>query len=560
MDKKVIDWEKMLLEVQTPGKYLGTEWNSYTQKKGTKKFLLCFPDDYTIGMSSLGYHTVGNIIDKHSSFSCERCFAPAPDMEERMRKNSIGLFSLETKTAAKSFDIIGFSFHYELSYTNFLNMLDLAGLELLRKERKANDPLIIGGGPACVNPQILSEFLDLIVVGEAEPVLPELLEIFHSNPDKGKFLKIVAEMDGVYVPGRSGRVKLTVYSEFDNKFFPTGQPVAIVNIPHNRLNIEINRGCKNNCRFCQATVIYSPYRQKSPCQIMEAAKKSVASTGYDEIALTSLSPTDHPEVLRIMDDLHYAFRDLGVSVVMSSMRPRRFRGRLPDRLMRLKKGGLTFAPETPVQRLKKVINKDIRNEDIIEAANIAAMRGWDRIKLYFMVGIPGETMEDIQEIVELIKAVRKSSGLRVNATVSPLVPQPHTPFQWLEPHDPDSLAEKVRFIRKKASAGVKRFNSGQYIIESIMVRGDVMLSGVVRSAWKNGARFDQWDEYFKFDIWEKAFNENGLNWKDYYYRDFENMNELPWDVVDTGIEKDFLWRSYEKAMELAGIKKISDIK
>ncbi len=545
--------EDVLKQFQKPGKYLGTEWNSYPGKKGAKKFLLCFPDDYVIGMSSLGYHTVGNIINNHSSFACERCFAPWLDMEKWMRQNNISLFSLETRSPAKEFDIIGFSFHYELSYTNFLNMLDLAGIELFRRNRKVSAPLIIGGGPACSNPAILSEFLDLIYIGEAEAMLPELLKTFEENQDKEKFLNIAVDMKGVYIPGKSKSTEIAIYSEFNNKFFPVNPPVAVVDIPHNRLNIEINRGCKNNCRFCQATVIYNPYREKSTEQIMEIAKNSVASTGHDEIALTSLSATDHPELLDILDELHYAFRDLGVSIVMSSMRPASFPGELSDRLTRLKKGGLTFAPETPSEKLKRVINKNVKNSDIIEAAKIAASKGWNKIKLYFLVGLPGETMEDIQEIVEFIREVRKLSGVKVNVTVSPLVPQAHTPFQWLKANDPDILKEKIKFIKKKAAVDIKGINYGQHILESIMVRADSTLSVVVHSAWKNGARFDQWGEHFNFNIWEKAFKDNGMDWKDYYYRDFEKMEELPWDMVETGLSKVTLRKSYEKAMELAGL-------
>jgi radical SAM superfamily enzyme YgiQ (UPF0313 family) len=550
MNQKENNWEELLQKFQTPGKYLGTEWNAYTQKKNSNKFLLCFPDDYTIGMSSLGYHTVGNIIDQHESYSCERCFAPGLDMEKWMRESNVGLFSLETKTSARNFDIIGFSFHYELSYTNFLNMLDLAGLEIYRKKRSLDDPLIIGGGPTCVNPSILAEFIDLFVIGEAEGVLPEILEKHSMNRNKEDFLTEVCNIKGVYVPGKSNTAKLAVYENLDNKYYPCQQPVPLVDTAHNRLNVEINRGCKNSCRYCQASVIYGPYRQKNKNMIIESARNALASTGYDEISLTSLSATDHPELFEIMDDLHYAFRDLGVSVVMSSMRPNNFSG-VSDRLARLKKGGLTFAPETASDKLKKVINKNIGNQEIIDAAVLAAEKGWDKIKLYFMVGLPGETMEDIDEIIRFIKEIKKISGLKVNITVSPLTPQPHTPFQWVKANDPDVLYERIDYLKKKTSANIRKFNKEQFILENIMVRGGTELAAVVYSAWKNGARFDQWGEHFKFDVWEKAFSDNQMTWNECYNKDYENMDSFPWDIVETNYNKKYLRKGYEASIRYA---------
>jgi len=540
-----IDWESVLKKLQSPGKYTGTEWNSYRYKKGAKRFLLCFPDDYVIGMSSLGFHTVAQIVNSSQGFSCERCFAPGVDMEKWMRENNVELFSLETKTPVRAFDIIGFSFHYELSYTNFINMLDLSGIEVFREKRQQDDPVLIGGGPTCVNPAILSEFLDLIVVGEAEAVLPDLLEIFSSNPVKKDFLEKAALVKGVYVPGINKSVELAVFTDFDNRFYPVEPPVAIVDIPHNRLNIEINRGCRGNCHFCQARVIYGPYREKTKEQIMEISRKSICSTGYDEMVLTSLSATDHPGLIDIIDELHSAFRDLGVSVVMSSMRVKKFLGELPDKLLRLKKSGLTFAPETASEKLKKVINKNVSNADIVEAARIASKKGWKKIKLYFMVGLPGETMADIEEIVNLVHRVRDESSISVNITVLPLTPQPHTPFQWVRSVDPETLEKKVAYIRKKISANVKSFKAGQYIIENILARADKTLGEVVVNAWRIGSRFDQWGDYFDFKIWEKAFEESNIDWKDYYYRDFDEMEQFPWDVVRTGTDRSLLRKYYE---------------
>ncbi|MFC2061982.1 radical SAM protein [Elusimicrobiota bacterium] len=550
MEKRLdIKLEEILKNIQTPGKYIGTEWNSYRQKENSRRFLLCFPDDYGIGMSCLGFHTVGNIINSHDRFSCERCFAPVPDMEEMMRKHEVELFSLETKTPAEKFDIIGFSFQYELSYTNFINMLDLAGLKPFRAERAMEDPPVIGGGPSCMNPEALADFVDMLVIGEAETVLPELLDVYLESSDKKDFLAQAAQMEGIYVPGVNNKVKRVYFEDFDDRYFPVSPPVAVVDIPHNRINVEINRGCKNRCRFCQAAVIYGPYRQKSTDQVIDLACKSVASTGHDEISLTSLSATDHPELLDIMDRLHDELKGQGVSVVLSSMRPGLFVAGLWKRLVRLRRGGLTFAPETPSEKLKRVIGKKVKNEDIIQAAKIASENGWKKVKLYFMVGLPGEKEEDIYEIISFIKEVRQKSGLDINVTVSPLIPQPHTPFQWVENIPPETLSQRVALIKKKAPVQVRGFNSKQYIIENILTRADSSLSGVIYSAWKNGSRFDQWKEYFDFEIWEKAFKDNNTSWEEYYYKKYEDMKELPWDHIDAGAEKADIKRSYDTAMK-----------
>ncbi|MBN2407972.1 MAG: radical SAM protein [Elusimicrobia bacterium] len=542
-------WEKVIRKFDKPGKYLGTEYNAYQTKPGTKRFLLCFPDDYIIGMSSLGLHTVGKIIHGHEGFSCERCFAPGPDMEEWMRENSAGLVSLETRTAAREFDVIGFSLQYEMAFTNFLNMLDLAGLRHHRQERGPEDPVIMAGGPSCINPEVLSDFIDMFIIGEAESVLPEVLDTYLSSRGKQDFLSKVTGLKGIYVPGApAGETECSVYSSLDNRYYPYDHPVALIDIPHSRINIEINRGCRNSCRFCQARSIYAPYREKPPARIMEIARKAVASTGYGEISLTSLSATDHKDLTDIIDDLYYAFRDLGVSVMMSSMRPSGYLGGLSDRLTRLRKSSLTFAPETASERMKRIINKNIKNSDIIEAARTAGLRGYRKIKLYFMVGLPGEEEEDIDAIVDLIREVKKASGINVNTTVSPMIPQPHTPFQWINNVPAEELAGRIQRIKRRAGAKIGMFNEKQHIIESILVRGDRELGKIVLSACKNGARFDQWTEHFDFSAWEAAFRDNGSDWKDWYYRDFGRMEKFPWDHICTGIPKERLRKSYADAL------------
>ncbi len=544
-------FKKQLGNFQKPGRYLGSEKNSYVPKKGKLKFLLCFPDDYTIGMSSLGFHTVGNIVDKEASYSCERCFAPWPDMEEWLRKSNTGLFSLESKTEVSRFDIVAFSLQYELSLTNMVNMLDLSGINPFRLKRK-NGPLIMGGGPVCSNPAILEEILDVIVIGDAEASLPCILKEYRKNKEKSVFLSRVKNIKGVYVPGHSDRVSPAVCEKLDNKYFPKSPPVSLIDIPHNRINIEINRGCRNRCSFCRASAVYSPYREKKTDDILDAASGCISSTGYDEVALTSLSGTDHSRLIDVMDDIHYAFRDLGVSVVMSSMRPAHFLGPLSEKMARMRKGGITFAPETPSERLKKVINKRVSNRQILDAAKIASSKGWRKMKLYFMVGLPGEKEEDIEEIPRFVRKIKKESGLMISVSVKPMIPQPETPFQWLENSDIEDLNRKVRFIAKKTPARISGFNPQQHIVESILARGDSSVAGILVAAQKEGARFDQWSEHFNFNLWEKAFNNKNSSWQEYYYRDFRENARFPWDVVKRS-RKEKNRMIYEKAIEEAGV-------
>ncbi len=543
--------EKKLTEIKKPGKYLGTDHNSYQVVKNKYSFLLCFPDDYTIGMCSLGYHTVGRIVRKNKNFYCERCFAPGPDMENYLRENNCKIFSLETKTPADEFDILGFSFQYELAYTNYVNMMDMCGLSPLRKERKETDPVIMGGGPTCVNPAILSEFMDALVIGESEKVLPEILNRY-GHHSKKEFLKKISGITGVFVPGITGEVKRAVYKEFGDEYYPVNQPVPLIRVPHGRISMEINRGCKGKCRFCQATNIYGPYREKKVEDIVSLCSKTVSATGYDEITLTSLSGTDHQNLELLMDELYFAFKDLGVSTVMSSMKPQIFinNPKFVNKLQRQKHGGLTFAPEAASVKLKKVINKNIPNDKIVEAAVLASQNGWKNIKLYFMLGLPGEGKEDLRQVVELVKKIKGESGLNINITLAPLTPQSHTPFQWVKNRPLKELKEKRSFIKNRVPAKVNTVDFKQYIIENILARGEKKLAQTVVKAHKYGARLDQWGEHFKFKAWEKAFKEENSTWKYYYYREFKIDSKLPWDFVDTGIKKEELKKAYGKSLEV----------
>ncbi|MGM0441134.1 MAG: radical SAM protein [Elusimicrobiota bacterium] len=543
--------ENILKDIESPGKYLGIEYNRYKPGEGKYKFLLCFPDDYTIGMCSLGYHTIGKIVRENKNFSCERAFTPGVDMEKYLREKNKKLFSLESKSPAGEFDILGFSFQYELAYTNYINMMELAGLEPLRKQRTQDSPVIMGGGPTCVNPAILSEFMDVVVVGEAEPVLPDILDSYNRN-SKEKFLKTVSKLPGVFVPGINSTVKRVFYKEFKNDYYPQDQPVPTIRVPHGRISMEINRGCKGSCRFCQATNIYGPYREKSVSDIVSLCSKTVSQTGYDEITLTSLSGTDHEDLELIMDELHFSFKDLGVSTVMSSMKPHILVDNpgFVSKLQRRKQGGLTFAPEAASEKLKRVINKRIDNEKIVEAVVLASRSGWKNIKLYFILGLPGEKKEDLKQVINLVKKIKNKSGLNINITLAPLTPQSHTPFQWVENRSPEELKRKIKFVKSKIPAKVNTVNFQQYIIENILARGGKNLAQTVVNAHKYGARLDQWGEHFDFEAWQKAFRDENKSWEDYYYRDYSLDTDLPWDCVDIGVKKSYFKRAYKRALKV----------
>ncbi len=545
------DIDKILDSVQNPGKYSGGEFNSYPVKDSGVKVLLCYPDDYTIGMSSLGYHTVGKIISSHPGFSVERAFSPFPDMEEKMREEGIRLFSIESRRAADEFDIIAFSVHHELSFTNIINMLNLAGIEPFRKEREKGDPLIMAGGPATVNPALLSEFMDILTLGEAEAFLPSLLDLYRKRTLKENFLASAAEIKGIYVPGVSSSVKLAACSKFNEEYFPFDHPVPGVRVPHDRINVEISRGCRKSCRFCQASVIYSPFRSRKPSDILKNASRSVAASGCDEIALTSLSATDHPRVLQIMDDLHYAFSRLGVSVVMPSLRPEDFSGNFASRLSRMRRGGLTFAPETPSAALKKIINKNLDNKKIIKAACRAGKRGWKKLKLYFMIGLPGESLSDIDQIGVFVKKIKKESGInKITVSLSVFTPQPHTPFQWSVPESPDKLNEKEKRLKKVLKQDVRGINLKSHIISSVLCRADSSLGMVVYEAFREGARLDQWGEHFDPGAWDRAFKKCGIDLMELYLKEFPLDKELPWDMVETGPGRAYLQKSYRAALKL----------
>lgn len=580
--------EKILQYVQKPGRYSGGELNSVIKdpEKVDIRYAFCFPDTYEIGMSHLGMKILYGLVNERDDAWCERVFAPALDMEELMRKNNIPLFALESGDYIKNFDLIGFTLQYELSYTNILNMLDLAGVPLYSKDRTELAPLVCVGGPCACNPEPIADFCDLVFLGDGEDstnqVLDLLKECKHAGKSKQYFLSKAKDIRGVYVPsfyvdsynndgtlkelkpinGAPEKVKKAVVSDMNSVYYPKSFVVPFIEIVHDRAVEEIFRGCIRGCRFCQAGFIYRPIREKSVETINEQAKALIKSTGYDEVSLCSLSTSDHSRVNEMLTSLIDWTVKEKINLSLPSLRVDNFSDELADKLNKVRKSGLTFAPEAGTQRMRDVINKNVTEEEVIRTCNKAFDNGWTTVKLYFMMGLPTETMEDIEGIADLgMKVVeafatnpnkQKVTSVQVSISCSSFIPKPFTPFQW-EPEDSmESLRAKQKHLLESIPTKkikVSYHETPTSLLEGVLARGDRRLSAVLYDAFKNGCKFDSWDEQFKFDVWMEAFRKNGID--PYFYtqrrRDFSEV--LPWDHLDYGITRKFLERENIKAHE-----------
>lgn len=580
--------EKILQYVQKPARYVGGELNSVIKDpdKVDIRYAFCFPDIYEIGMSHLGMKILYGLVNDREDSWCERVFAPDVDMEEQMRKNNVPLFALESGDYIKDFDIIGFTLMYELCYTNVLNMLDLAGIPIYSKDRTELAPIICVGGPCACNPEPIADFVDIVFLGDGEDstnaVLDLLKECKKCGATKQEFLLKAKDITGVYVPsfykdsynadgtlkelvpinGAPEKVKKSVVSDMNKCYYPKEFVVPFISIVHDRAVEEIFRGCIRGCRFCQAGFIYRPIREKSVETINAQSKALIDSTGYDELSLCSLSTSDHSQVNEMLTSLiDWTVKDK-INLSLPSLRVDNFSDELVDKLNKVRKSGLTFAPEAGTQRLRDVINKNVTQEEVINTCTKAFDNGWTTVKLYFMMGLPTETMEDIEGIANLGMDVlhafysnpnrQKGTGLQVNISCSSFIPKPFTPFQW-EPEDTmESLKAKQKHLLESIPSKkikVSYHETPTSLLEGVLARGDRRLSAVIYSAFKDGCKFDSWDEHFKFDSWMKAFDENNLD--PYFYtqrkRDFSEV--LPWDHLDYGISRKFLEKENLKAHE-----------
>jgi radical SAM family uncharacterized protein len=547
--------------VSKPGRYLGNEWNVVHKdwESVQVKVALCYPDIYELGMSNLGLQILYSIINQRGDSLAERVYAPGLDMEEILNRRGISLFSLETKRPLKEFDIIGFTLQHELSYTNILNILNLAKIPLRYENRDGKFPLIIAGGPSASNPEPLADFIDAFVLGDGEEVIEEIVETYSKHKGKG-LLKALAKIPGVYVPslyevnyredgtiermerkeaGIPERIEKRV-ADLEVSHYPLAPLVPLIDISQNRLNLEIQRGCPHSCRFCQSQAVYGPCRVRSKERLLEIAEASLKSTGYDEISLTSLSSTDYPEIEGLIGEFVARYEKNHTSISLPSLRPDKFSLELATRVQRVRKTGLTFAPEAGSERLRRLIGKEISDEDFISTISRACNAGWRLVKLYFMIGLPTEQEEDIEMIVRLVKEPkRRHKNLNFNITIAPYVPKPHTPFQWLPMEKLTELRRKKDYLARRLPAEIKGHNVEASFLEAVFSRGDRRLGMVLEKAWEMGCRFDQWKEHFHFDIWEEAFSQCAVDPDFYVYRkrDFEEI--LPWSHLIYGPVRSF---------------------
>lgn len=580
--------EKILQYVQKPARYAGGELNSVIKDKDKidLRYAFCFPDTYEIGMSHLGMKILYGLVNEREDAWCERVFAPDTDMEEQMRKNNVPLFALESGDYLTDFDMIGFTLQYELSYSNVLNMLELAGIPLLSEERKELTPIVAFGGPCTCNPEPVAAFADIIFLGEGEYNTNEVLDLLKlckkENKSKQEFLMMAKDIEGIYVPsfyhdeynedgtlksltpvnGAPEKIKKAIVPDMNKVYYPKSFVVPFIDVVHDRAVEEIFRGCIRGCRFCQAGFIYRPIREKSVETINAQAKALVVSTGYDEVSLCSLSTSDHSHVNEMLTSLiDWTAKDK-INLALPSLRVDNFSDELANKLIQVRKSGLTFAPEAGTQRLRDVINKNVTEDEVLRTCNKAFSKGWTSVKLYFMMGLPTETMEDIEGIAQLAGKVvdayyqnpdrPKGAGVSVSVSCASFIPKPFTPFQW-EPEDTmEVLKEKQAHLLESLPSKkirVSYHETPTSLLEGVLARGDRRLSKVILKAHCLGCKFDSWDDHFNFDMWMKAFKDNGIEPEFYTKRRREFDELLPWDHLDYGVSRKFLELENKRAHE-----------
>ena len=580
--------EKLLLQVRTPSRYIGGELNSVVKDKSKVdlRFAFCFPDTYEIGMSHLGMKILYSLTNSRENYWCERVFAPDVDFEELMRKNDIPLYGLESLEPIKDFDFIGFTIQYEMCYTNILNMLDLAGVPVKAFDRTALAPIVVAGGPCVCNPEPLVDFIDIFIIGEGEEVNLELMDLYAKMKKKGaskqEFLEAAAEIDGIYVPSlydvsynEDGTVKTftpnnthakpvvrkRIIKDFDKVFYPDSFVVPYSEIVHDRAIVEVLRGCIRGCRFCQAGYIYRPFREKTTGTICKETKSLCESTGYEEVSLSSLSTSDFSDIENMLVKLSDYTEEEKINLSLPSMRIDRFSKELMEQIQKVRKSGLTFAPEAGTQRLRDVINKNITEEEIFRACKLAFDGRYTSVKLYFMLGLPTETDDDIRGIADLAERIvdfyyenpnrPKGKNIQISISCATFVPKPFTPFEF----EPQASEEEIKHKQEVLLSSVhsrKRINVSwsKYrvsVLEAVLAKGDRRLCNVIYDAWQSGCKFDSWDEHYRYDLWKRALEKNGLDTDFYACRKREYVELFPWDHLDYYVSKEFLVRENKTA-------------
>ena len=531
--------------VRKPGRYINGELGTKIHTSSNTSCVIAFPDVYEVGMSSLGVRILYHLFQK-SGIRVERVFSPWVDMEEKLRRNEIPLSSLETRTPLKDFDLVAFSIQYELNYTNILSMLDLAGIPLYSKERQNDHPIVVAGGTSVFNPLPILPFFDAFLIGDAEEFVPAIIPIFKDKSTKrNEKLKELSKLPGVLLPDNVGNSSVTVkkisIDTLPGDTIPDSPILPFIEIIHDRLVVEIARGCTRGCRFCQAGIIYRPYRERDRETVMKAVLQGLLKTGYKDVTLLALSVLDHSDIEGIISDLRR--KNIGVS--LPSLRGDSLNSDIASLLCG---GSVTLAPEAGTERLRRIINKDIDEDDMIESTKRLKSFGFTHAKLYFMIGLPQETEEDIEGIVKLINTIRRNIPLKVS--ISPFVPRPHTPFQWVRQNNIEELQEKINYLKRyiKKTRVAYREPEG-CLLEGVFSRGDERLSAVIERAYRLGARFDEWSEMFDFTRWNKAFDKEGINPND-YLKERDIDKPLPWDTIDTGVDKG--WLVEERELSING--------
>ena len=578
---------RILPQVQKPARYVGGEYNQIVKDKKNVdvRVAFCFPDTYEIGMSNIGMRILYGLMNEMPGVWCERVFAPWGDMEEQMRAHAIPLYALESHDPVKAFDLIAFTIGYEMSYTNILNMLELSCVPLLAREREGLENIVFAGGVCAVNPEPLADFIDFFSLGEGEEITKEIIECYRQAKKDGctkqEFLLRVSKIDGVYVPsfyehtynedgtlaaitpknGAPARVRKRIIQDMDKSYFPTKTIVPSTEIVHDRTNLEIFRGCIRGCRFCQAGFCYRPVRAKSVDTLYKQAIESLEDSGNSEMTLASLSTSDYRKLPELADKLLDYCEPRKINLSLPSLRADNFSRDLMLRVQKVRKSGLTFAPEAGSQRLRDAINKNVTEHEILETCATAFSGGWNSVKLYFMLGLPTETDEDVAAIAELVNkivycwrqnATNKKRRLSINLATAFFVPKPFTPFQWEKQTSPEEYLRRVHLLQSCLTArGVdyRYHESDLSRLEAVLARGDRRLSKVLLRAHELGCKLDSWDEYFRYDLWMQAFSDCGVDPEFYTTRGFAEDEILPWQTIDIGVSRDFFLRERALAYE-----------